>query len=88
MTTTQATPNVKWPEIKVDIIKSWSKVSEADLEKTNGDFKEISTLLQKNYGETNSSYSSKLSEIFKRFETQKDAAPAVETTPVKEPLKN
>ena len=87
MTTTQTTSNVKWPEIKVDIIKAWGKVSDSDLENTKGDFKEISSLLQKNYGETNSSYASKLSEIFKRFDDKKMAAASEPVQPPAEAAK-
>ena len=69
--------HTKWPEIKVDIKKSWNKIADMDLENTKGDFKAIGNLLQKNYGDTTESYDKKLSEIFKRFEPTKDAEAAV-----------
>lgn len=80
---TDPSKNVKWPEIKGDIKKTWGKLDEAALEGTHGDVKAISNLLQKSYGETTESYNVKLSEIFKRFEATKETAPGVAKMDVK-----
>ena len=63
--------NAHWSEIKGDIKKSWSKLSDGDLEKTKGDIKEITVLLQKNYSEGQDANSKKLTEIFKKFDDKK-----------------
>lgn len=83
MSTNTESTNVKWPEIKGDIKKTWDKVADVDLEGTKGDFKAISALIQKNYGETVESYSKKLSEIFKSFEVKKEAVVEAVTAAVK-----
>lgn len=83
MSTNTQNTNVKWPEIKGDIKKTWDKIAEVDLESTKGDFKAISTLLQKSYGETVESYSKKLSEIFKNFEGKKDTVVEAAASAVK-----
>jgi uncharacterized protein YjbJ (UPF0337 family) len=62
----------KWLEIKGDIQKSWGKLTDDELDKTKGDMKSISGLIQKRYGETEEKYASKLSDIYKRFDDKKD----------------
>ncbi len=74
MTMNENTIKGKWLEIKGDVQKAWGKLTDDDLEKTKGDFKSISGLIQQKYGEAQEKSSVKLSEIFKKFETQKDAA--------------
>lgn len=64
----------KWLEMKGDIQKSWGKLTDDDLEKTKGDLKAISGLIQQKYGEAEEKSSTKLSEIFTRFESKKDSA--------------
>jgi len=84
MNESKITTNPKWSEIKVDIKKSWDKLSDSDLEKTKGDMKEINVLLQKSYGSTQDTYSQKLTDIFHKFDTKtdpkKDTAAVSETT--------
>lgn len=63
----------KWREMKGDLQKSWGKLTDDDLEKTKGDLKAISGLIQQRYGEAEEKSSGKLAEIFGRFETKKDA---------------
>jgi hypothetical protein len=41
MSTSPNPVSTQWPAIKSDIKKSWSKILDSDLEKTNGDMKEI-----------------------------------------------
>lgn len=63
--------HAKWTEIKADLMGAWNKLSEADLESTNGDPRQINLLLQKNYGETQDTYSKKITDIFERFNAEK-----------------
>lgn len=64
----------KWTEIKGDIQKSWGKLTNDELEKTKGDMKAIKGLLQQKYGQAEESFSQKISDIFKKFESKKDEA--------------
>jgi uncharacterized protein YjbJ (UPF0337 family) len=59
-------------EIKGDIQKAWGKLTDDDLEKTKGDLKSISGLIQQKYGQTEDSYSKKVSDIFDRFANKAD----------------
>ena len=61
----------KWLEMKGDLQKAWGKLTEDDLEKTKGDLKAISGLIQQKYGEAQEKSSAKLDEIFKKFESKK-----------------
>jgi uncharacterized protein YjbJ (UPF0337 family) len=62
----------KWLEIKGDIQKAWGKLTDDELEKTKGDMKAISGLIQQKYGEAEVNADKKVSEIISRFETSKD----------------
>ncbi len=62
----------KWLEIKGDIQKHWGEITNDELEKTKGDIKAISGLIQQKYGQAQDNYSKKLSEIFSRFESRKE----------------
>lgn len=62
----------KWLEIKGDVQKAWGLLTNDELDKTAGDMKAISGLIQQKYGKAESGYDKKLSEIFHRFEDQKD----------------
>ncbi len=74
MTMNENTIKGKWLEIKGDVRKAWGNLTDDELEKTKGDMKAIGGLIQQKYGETQESYGDKLSNIVKRFETQKDEA--------------
>jgi uncharacterized protein YjbJ (UPF0337 family) len=74
MTINENTIKGKWLEIKGDVRKAWGKLTDDELEQTKGDMKSIAGLIQQKYGETQESYSDKLSNIVKRFENQKDHA--------------
>ncbi len=63
----------KWLEMKGDLQKAWGKLTDDDLEKSKGDMKTISGLIQQKYGEAQEKSQVKLSEIFKKFEAKKDA---------------
>ncbi|MBI2521998.1 MAG: CsbD family protein [Bdellovibrio sp.] len=62
----------KWREIKGEIQKAWGKLTDDELDKTKGDLKAISGLLQQRYGKAQSSYSKKVASIFARFDQKKD----------------
>ena len=64
----------KWLEIKGDVQKSWGKLTDDELDKTKGDMKAISGLIQQKYGQVEHSYDKKLSDIFDRFSEKKDEA--------------
>ena len=74
MSINENTVKGKWLEIKGEVQKAWGKLTDDELEKTKGDMKSISGLIQQKYGEAQEKSDTKLSEIFKKFETQKDAA--------------
>ncbi len=62
----------KWLEIKGDIQKAWGKLTDDELEKTKGDMKAISGLVQQKYGESQEFHSKKVSDIFHKFQDKKD----------------
>jgi uncharacterized protein YjbJ (UPF0337 family) len=62
----------KWLEIKGDVQKTWGKLTNDELDKTKGDFKTISGLIQQKYGKEQDNYDKKLSGIFQRFEESKE----------------
>lgn len=63
----------KWREIKGDIQKAWGKLTDDELEKTKGDMKSISGLIQQRYGVAEEKSRTRLADIFKRFEEKKDS---------------
>lgn len=63
----------KWLEMKGDLQKAWGKLTDDDLEKTKGDLKSISGLIQQKYGEAQENSHAKLTEIFSRFQIKKDS---------------
>jgi len=58
----------KWLEIKGDVQKAWGKLTDDELEKSEGDMKKIAGLIQQRYGETQAGSTEKLASIFKRHE--------------------
>ena len=74
----------KWLEIKGDVQKAWGKLTDDELDQTKGDMKAIGGLIQQRYGDKQETYKQKLSDIFRRFEHQKDDA----VNSVKTNLKN
>ncbi|HEY8271752.1 MAG TPA: CsbD family protein [Pseudobdellovibrionaceae bacterium] len=84
MTINENAAKGKWLEIKGDIQKAWGNLTDDDLEKTKGDMKAVGGLIQQKYGQAQESYSKKLSDIFARIESKKDAV----VTDVKNNLKN
>lgn len=84
MTINENTIKGKWLEVKGDIQKAWGKLTDDELEKTKGDAKAISGLIQQRYGEGHDSVSKKIADIFKRFDEKKDET----VNEVKKTLKN
>ncbi len=84
MTINETTIKGRWHEIKGDIQKAWGKLTDDELEKTKGDMKSISGLIQQRYGDAKEDYSKKLSDIYAKFEEKKDAA----VVGIKEKLKS
>ena len=84
MTINQDTINGKWLEIKGEVQKAWGQLTDDELTQTKGDMKAIGGLIQQKYADQKETYSKKLSDIFKRFEAQKDA----NVDKIKESLKN
>ncbi len=57
----------KWKEIKGEIVKSWGKLTEDELEQTKGDLTKISGLVQQKYGETQESVRERLNRFVKNI---------------------
>ncbi len=55
----------KWREIKGEVQKSWGMLTDDELEKTKGDMKQISGLIQQHYGAAQAGFEDKLSKILK-----------------------
>lgn len=57
----------KWTQLKGEIQKTWGKITGDELEKTKGDLKSISGLVQERYGLAKDEADRKLSDISTRF---------------------
>ena len=64
----------KWLEFKGNLQKTWGKLTDDELEKTEGDVKAIGGLIQQKYGEKEDSYGRKIEGIYRDLEERKDAA--------------
>jgi uncharacterized protein YjbJ (UPF0337 family) len=56
----------KWNDIKDEVQKVWGKLTEEELENTDGDLESIDSLIQQKYSEPHNGYREKLSLIFKK----------------------
>lgn len=65
-----------WREIKGDIRRAWGKLSEDELENTNGDMKQVSSLISQRYGDSEESYNTRLTDIFHRDQARGNVANA------------
>ena len=61
----------KWTEIKGEVQKEWGKLTNDELEKTKGDMKAISGLIQQKYGAAQKGFDEKLNVIFKHIKDEK-----------------
>lgn len=69
----------KWKEVKGEIIRSWGKITEDELEQTKGDFVKVAGLIQQKYGETQESVRDRLNKFVKNIKTDnKNEQPRVE----------
>ncbi len=75
--TAQPATNEKWPEIKTEIKKMWSKISDQDLEGTKGDQKQLSTLLNNKYSDDKEKNSKQLEKIFSSHPSTQKATPEI-----------
>ena len=64
----------KWLEIKGEVQKAWGKLTNDELDKTEGDMKAVAGLIQQKYGETKDGFQGQLDGIYGRFVNAKDAA--------------
>lgn len=78
----------KWLEIKGEIQKTWGKLTNDELEKTKGDMKAISGIIQQKYGEVQDSYTKKVADIFHRFESKVESKKDEVIAGVKHAIKN
>lgn len=62
----------KWREIKGEVQKSWGKLTDDELEKTKGDMKQVSGLIQQRYGAAQQGFEEKLTKIFEGANAKKD----------------
>lgn len=66
----------KWKEIKGQVIKSWGKITDDELEQTKGDLKKVAGIVQKKYGETQESVKERLNRFVRNIKTDnKDEQP-------------
>lgn len=64
----------KWLEIKGEVQKAWGKLTNDELDKTEGDMKAVAGLIQQKYGEAKESFQDKLDGIYGSFVDSKDQA--------------
>ena len=57
----------KWKEITGEIVRSWGKITEDELEQTKGDLTKISGIVQQKYGETQESVRERLNAFVKNI---------------------
>lgn len=67
-------PQSDWKKVKSEIQKTWSGIPGDDLEKTHGDFKALSGLVQKKYGLKREDADKKLDEVIERCGTAAGSA--------------
>ena len=63
----QDTIQGKWKEIKGEVIRSWGKITEDELDQTKGDLTKISGLVQQKYGEAQESVRDRLNAFVKNI---------------------
>lgn len=57
----------KWTEIKGEIQKKWGSLTNDEIEKTKGDLKAMTGLLQQRYGLAKEEASEKLNSLYSKF---------------------
>lgn len=62
----------KWNEIKGGIRTLWGRITDNELDETNGDFTEVSGLVEERYGETKAEIKQKLHQLMDSFDNDSD----------------
>lgn len=57
----------KWNEIKGDLRKTWSQLTDDEIESTKGDLQALAGMIQQRYGMAQEEARNKLNELFQRF---------------------
>lgn len=74
----------KWKDLKIELKRTWNKLTDDELERSKGDIKIIEGLIQRKYGELQTINSQKIAAIFKSVAESKEDT----TTIDQEDLKN
>ena len=67
----------RWSQVKCEIRKAWCRLTETELDETNGDVAQITDLVNKKYGESKESVMSRLNAFIERF--GEDESPKTES---------
>jgi uncharacterized protein YjbJ (UPF0337 family) len=62
----------KWQEIKGEIQKQWGKLTDDELDQTEGDMTAIEGVIRQKYGDGKEEYRDKLNNLFSRYGTHDD----------------
>lgn len=63
----ESTTKGKWTEIKGEIQKAWGDLTGDEIEKTQGNVKSLTGVIQQRYGHKEEDISTKLSDIFSKY---------------------
>lgn len=69
----ESTTKGKWTEIKGEIQKAWGNLTGDEIERTQGNVKSLTGVIQQRYGHKEEDISTKLSEIFERYSDKANA---------------
>lgn len=61
-----------WPGIKIGLRNVWGKLSEQELDQTDGDFSAIASLVQEKYSEDRKDIKEKFDHLLASFENETD----------------
>jgi uncharacterized protein YjbJ (UPF0337 family) len=62
----------KWTEIKGGVRNLWGKITDDDLEKTEGNIQSVAGIVQEKYGETKEDIKKKLDQLMDSFDNETD----------------
>jgi uncharacterized protein YjbJ (UPF0337 family) len=66
----------KWREIKGGVRNLWARVTDEEIEATQGDFGQLAGLVERKYGESHESVQEKLRRLLDSFDNDTDRAEA------------
>lgn len=72
MSLTKSTEKENWLKMKVELQKTWGKLTHEELDKSKRDIKAIGGMIQQRHGEPLEKSRTRLTEIFKKYEQSKD----------------